>query len=72
MTNLALEDARKGGRDWANAMFVLPEIQIRAAYNVISEEMRGKPLPYEDTRLENNVGLLLEGIAIHIYRNVVP
>ncbi len=36
LKNLALEDAQKGGRGWANAMLVVPERQIRGAYNVMS------------------------------------
>jgi hypothetical protein len=66
----ALEDARKGGKGRANAIFVAPLEQISAAYLAIPPELRGTPLSFGNTLLEGNVAAVLEDVFVPKYRQV--
>jgi hypothetical protein len=69
LRELALKDAREGGKGRANAMLVLPLQLIRDVYLAMSPETRNRPITFEGSHLEGNVLAVLEGVAVPKYRS---
>jgi hypothetical protein len=70
LQELALEDARKGGRGRANAILALPLHLIRNVYLAMAPETRHTPITFENNYLHGNVPAVLEGIAVPKYRSL--
>ena len=70
LRDLALDDARMGGRGRANAMLVVSMRRIREAYLTLSPGRRSEPLLFENTILDGNVPAVLEGIDVPKYKNI--
>jgi hypothetical protein len=69
LRELALEDARKGGRGRANAILALPLQLIRDVYLAMSPETRHMPITFESNHLPGNVSAVFEDIAVPKYRS---
>ncbi len=67
LQRMAFKDGQKTGRGRANAILAAPEAQIRAVYQSVPPEQRGKPLPFADTVLEGNVAAVVEDIFVPKY-----
>lgn len=67
---LALEDARNGGKGRANAIFALPVKLISDVYLALSPEERNAPVLFEGNRLDETVPIVLEGIRVPNYQRV--
>ena len=70
LREMAIEDARKGGRGRANGMFVAPRRQIRDAYLSLLPDKRGDPLPFGNGILNGNVPASLDNIGVPAYQAV--
>jgi len=67
---LALEDARDGGKGRANAMFALPLKLISNAYLAMLPEARNSPISFEDNQLDETVAAILEGVSVPKYQRL--
>jgi len=65
---LALDDARKGGKGWANAILTLPLKQISALYSATPLEARNRPISFQGHQLDETVAALIDGIDIPKYQ----
>ena len=70
LQELAVEDARNGGKGRANAMLALPLKLIRDVYLGMSPEARNTPISFESHRLAETVGAVLEGVTVPKYRRL--
>lgn len=70
LQELALEDARKGGRGRANSILAVPLRLIRDVYLAMSPETRHMPIIFESNYLPGNVAAVLEDIAVPKYRSL--
>ena len=70
LQELALENARKGGKGRANAILTLPLRLIRDVYLAMPPEARNSPISFEDNHLDESVGTILEGVAVPKYRRL--
>jgi len=70
LSNLALDNARKGGRGRANAVIVLSMQGVRDAYLTMPADKRHEPLQLEDTILDGNVPVVLEGVYVPKYQKL--
>ena len=71
LRDLALEDARKGGKGWANAVLTLPLHQISAFYETILPEARNKPISFQDHKLDETVAAVLEDVTVPKYQRLL-
>ena len=71
LRNLAVEDARKGGRGRANAMFVTPMQHLGDAYKAMPPDKRGGPVSFENAILNGNVPALLADIFVPKYQTSI-
>jgi hypothetical protein len=67
---LALEDARNGGKGRANAVLALPLKGITDAYLAISPKERNSPIFIEKNRFDETVPAVLEGITVLKYQRL--
>ena len=67
---LALEDARNGGKGRSNAMLTLPMKLISDIYLAMSPEARNAPISFENNKLDQTVAAVLEGITVPKYRRL--
>ena len=70
LQELALQDARNGGKGRANTMLALPLKLISNAYLAMSPEERNSPLAFEDHHLDESVAAILEGVTVPKYRRL--
>jgi len=70
LCGLAMDDARKGGKGWANGILALPLKPISDAYLVMSPEERNGPVVFENNRLDETVPAVLEGISVPKYQRL--
>jgi hypothetical protein len=70
LRELALEDARNGGKGRANAVLAVPLKRISNAYLARSPNERNTPIWFEDNRLNETVPAMLEGISVPKYQKV--
>jgi hypothetical protein len=70
LRELALEDARKGGNGWANAVLTLPLRQVSAFYGSAAPQDRNQPLRFEGHLLDETVAAVLENIPVPKYQRV--
>jgi len=70
LQELALENARKGGKGRANAILTLPLRLIRDVYLAMPLEARNSPISFEDNHLDESVGAILEGVTVPKYRKL--
>lgn len=68
MSELALEDARKGGKGRANAVLVLPLKAVTDKYLALSPKERNSPIFFDETRFDETVPVVLEGISVLRYQ----
>lgn len=68
LQELALKDARNGGRGRANAVLALPIDMLTSAYTSISPEERIFPITFRGHRLAGNVPAILENVTAPQYR----
>ena len=64
LRELALQDARRGGKGRANAVLALPVALLTNAYRTMSPEARDAPVTIEGYYLDGNVPAVLEGVAV--------
>jgi hypothetical protein len=67
LRELALEDARTGGKGWANAILTIPLNQISAYYSAASPEARNRPISFQSYRLDETVAAILENVTVPKY-----
>lgn len=72
LSNLALENARQGGKGRANAVLALPLQKLINYYSTLSPKQRNSPVLFMKNRLAETVPALLDGIAIPKFRRVKP
>jgi hypothetical protein len=70
ISELALEDARTGGKGRANAVLALPLKGIMDAYLAVSPEERNSPIYIEKNRFDETVPAVLEGITVLKYQRL--
>jgi hypothetical protein len=70
MCDLALEDARNGGKGRANAVFALPLKAITDTYLALSLKERNSPIFFEENRFDETVPAVLEGITVLKYQRL--
>ena len=68
MCELALEDARQGGKGRANAVFAIPLKTITDTYLALSLTERNAPIILEENRIDETVPAILEGIIVQKYQ----
>ena len=67
---LALEDARNGGKGRANAVLALPLKGITDTYLALSPEERNSPIFIEKNRFDETVPAVLEGVTLLKYQRL--
>lgn len=67
---LALEDARNGGKGRANAILALPLKLIWDVYLAMPPKARNAPISFEDNQLDETVAAILEGVSVPKYRRL--
>lgn len=70
MCEIALEDARNGGKGRANAVLALPLEAITDTYLAVPLKERNSPIFFEENRLDETVPAVLEGITVPKYRRL--
>jgi hypothetical protein len=65
---LALKDARNGGKGRANAVLALPLKGITNAYLAVSPKQRNSSILFEKNRLDETVPAVLDGINVLKYQ----
>ena len=70
MCELALEDARNGGKGRANAVLVLPLKGITDTYLTLSLKERNSPIFFEENCFDETVTAVLEGITVLKYQRL--
>jgi hypothetical protein len=70
LCELALEDARKGGKGRANAVLVLPLKGITDTYLALSPIERNSPIFIDKNRFDETVPAVLEGITVLKYQRL--
>jgi hypothetical protein len=70
LREIALADARNGGRGRANAVLALPLRLLTEAYLALSPDARAEPVSFNNHQLDRNVTAVLEGVAVPSYRNL--
>jgi len=70
LRELALENARNGGKGWANAVLTLPVKLISDVYLAMPPEARNAPISFEKHQLDETVAVVLEGIPVPKYRRL--
>jgi hypothetical protein len=68
LKGLALEDERKGGKGWANAVLTLPANEVTAYYLATSPEDRDQPVPFRGHLLDETVAAILEDVSVPKYQ----
>lgn len=68
MCELALKDARNGGKGRANAVLALPLKDITNLYLAVSPKQRNSPIFIEKDRLDETVPVVLDGITVLKYQ----
>jgi hypothetical protein len=68
LRELALEDARTGGKGWANAVLALSANELKAFYLATSPEDRDRPVLFQGHTLDETVAALLEDIPVPKYQ----
>lgn len=70
LKELALGDARSGGKGRANGILSLPVNPLRKMYLAMSPQARNAPVLFHDHRLDETVAAILEGVAVPKYRRL--
>jgi hypothetical protein len=71
LRDLALEDARRGGKGWSNTVLTLPLHQISAFYETTLPEARNKPISFQDHILDETVAAVLEDVTVPKYQRLI-
>lgn len=69
LCDLAIADARSGGRGRANSVLALPWERLRNFYRAMSPAARNVPVMFEENRLDSTVAALLDEIAVPRYQS---
>jgi hypothetical protein len=70
LEKLAHENARRGGRGWANALLVTPLEALISFYLAMPEVERNSPARFDGLQLEPNVTTLLDNSLASRYQRV--
>jgi hypothetical protein len=70
LCELAIADARNGGKGKANAVLTLPWERLQSAYRAMVPVARNVPILFEENRLDPTVAAILEEIAVPRYQCV--
>lgn len=70
LQEMALEDARRGGRGWANSILTLPLRQLSAHYASAARDLPDHPVTFEGHRLDETLAAILEEVTVPDYRRV--
>jgi hypothetical protein len=70
LREMAMQEARRGGRGRANAVFAAPLGRLQGAYLALPPVERARPLPFAGTLLEGSVAAVLDGVDVPTYRLV--
>jgi len=69
LCDLAIADARSGGRGKANSVLALPWERLRSFYRAMAPAARNVPITFEENRLDSTVAALLDEIAVPRYQS---
>lgn len=67
---LALEDAQRGGKGWANAVLTVPANKVTSFYRSTSPEDRNQPVLFQGHRLDETVAAILENVSVPKYQKL--
>ena len=70
MRERALEDERKGGKGWANAVLTLSADEVKALYLSTSPKHRDQPVLFQGHRLDETVAAILEDVPVPKYQRL--
>jgi hypothetical protein len=70
MCELALEDARNGGKGRANSVLALPLKAITDTYLALSLKERNSPIFFGENRFDETVTAVLDGITVQKYQRL--
>ena len=70
LREIALEDARRGGKGRANAILVLPVKNLMGAYLALSPHERNAPILFWENQLDETVTALLDDITAPKYQRI--
>ena len=70
LSELAIADARRGGKGKANAVLTLPWERLQSVYRAMVPAERDIPIVFEENRLDSTVAAILEEIAVPRYQSV--
>lgn len=70
LQEMALEDARRGGRGWANSILTLPLRQLSTHYASAARDLPDRPVTFDGHRLDETLAAILEGVTVPGYRQV--
>lgn len=70
LSELAIADARSGGKGKANAVLTLPWERLQSVYRAMVPAERDIPIVFEENRLDSTVAAILEEIAVPRYQSV--
>jgi hypothetical protein len=68
LKGLALEDERKDGKGWANAVLTLSANEVTAFYLATSPQDRDQPVLFQGYLLDETVAAILEDIPVPKYQ----
>jgi hypothetical protein len=67
LVQLAVADARNGGRGTANAILTLPWRRLHEAYQAVAPEARNRPVMFGENQLYETVATVLDEITVPKY-----
>jgi hypothetical protein len=70
LSELAIADARRGGKGKANAVLALPWKRLQDTYRAMLPAERNVPIVFEENRLDSSVAAILEEITVPRYQSV--
>jgi hypothetical protein len=70
LCELAVADAKNGGRGMANGILTLPWLRLQRIYRAMSPAARNAPIMFEGNQLDTTVSAVLDDIAVPRYQRV--
>ena len=70
LSELAIADARRGGKGKANAVLALPWKRLQDTYRAMLPAERNAPIVFEENKLDSSVAAILEEITVPRYQSV--
>lgn len=70
LSELAIADARRGGRGKANAVLTLPWERLQNSFRAMLPAERNVPIIFDENRLDSTVAAILDEIAVPRYQSM--